>query len=147
MTERPRAVRGCRLTGAMVTGLGVVGLVFLPAAVAGEVPPTQPPPAFGNDLILLTRFEPWMIMVMVLSVLAALMGSLWMIYLYIARVRTTEIHRQLLLEAVTEFQYLKLRGNRGPIITGTGSSVITGETPEQRIEREKRIREENERRQ
>jgi hypothetical protein len=81
MREKPRAKRGCILTVAMVAGLGVVGFTFLPAAVAGEVTPTQIPPAFGNDLILLAKFEPWMIMVMVLGVLSALIISLLMIYM------------------------------------------------------------------
>jgi hypothetical protein len=45
------------------------------------VTPTQIPPAFGNDLILLAKFEPWMIMVMVLGVLSALIISLLMIYM------------------------------------------------------------------
>ena len=111
MTEKPLAERGLILTVAMVQMLGMVGLVFLPMALAGEPtpPPVPPPPSVqGTELILLSKFQPWMIMRLVLGVLVALMGSLKMIYWYIAQVRTTEFYRHILLDAVTEYQFQKL---------------------------------------
>jgi hypothetical protein len=105
MRERLTAKREYPLTIAIVTGLGAIGLVFLPTVIAVE--PT-PPTAQGTELILLSKFQPWMIMVMVLGVLAALMGSLLMIYWYIAKVRTTDFHRQILLGAVADLQFDKL---------------------------------------
>lgn len=145
MREQPMAKRGRILTVVMLIGLGVVGLVFLPA-VAGEAPPIQAPTALGNELILLSKFEPWMIMIMVLGVLAALIISLLMIYMYIARVRTTEFHRQMLLDAVTEFQYQKLMAGSGELMTRLTQVISTRydftETEAQRAEREQQEREE-----
>ena len=109
MRERSKAKRGSLLTVTMVTGLALTAAIFLPVAGAGETTPPPPPSALGTELLLLAKFEPWMVMSMVLGVLAALIISLWMIYQYIARVRTTELHRQLLMEAVTDFQYRKRR--------------------------------------
>src|SRR5919109_2877184 len=112
MRERSKAKRGSLLTVTMVTGLALTAAIFLPVAGAGETTPPPPPSALGTELLLLAKFEPWMVMSMVLGVLAALIISLWMIYQYIARVRTTELHRQLLMEAVTDFQYRKRRPPR-----------------------------------
>jgi hypothetical protein len=147
MREKPRAKRGYSLSVAMLIGLGVIGLIFLSAAVAGETPPTQAPQALGNELILLSKFQPWMIMVMVLGVLAALIISLLMIYMYIARVRTTEFHRQMLLDAVTAFQYQKLMAGSDELRDRLTKMISTVhydlvETPTQTTEREKREQEE-----
>lgn len=141
MRERLMVKRRCILTVAMVTGLAVVGLVFLPAAVAGEAPPPPAPPASGAEVILLTRFAPWMIMVMVLGVLAALMGSLLMIYWYISSVRTTEFHRQILLDAVTEYRFQKLmEGTRAFSAQSTPPFYPPDESPDQRAQRQERAR-------
>ncbi len=64
--------------------------------------------------ILLSSLDPWMLVVLVLAALAALLLCLWMIYFYINRIRTDEIRRQMLYDAVHKGVYFKLRGQTPP---------------------------------
>jgi len=50
-----------------------------------------------------------MIGVIILGVLAALMVSLWLVYSYINNIRTTDIHRKMLYDAVYESRYRDLQ--------------------------------------
>jgi hypothetical protein len=59
-------------------------------------------------LEILQKFSPGMLMAMVLSALVALLGSLFMVYWYIARIRTDEFHREVLLDAVAMGRYVRL---------------------------------------
>jgi len=58
---------------------------------------------------VLDRLDPWMLVVIVLAVLLSLMASLWMVYSYINNIRTTDIHRRLLYDAVKEARYRELK--------------------------------------
>lgn len=92
---------------------------------------------------VLLRFQPWMVMLLVLATLAAMMGSLWMIYLYINNIRTTEFHRQILFDAVTEYRYRKILEStsyEGPDHSYSGSGFRSDETPDERARREKEER-------
>ena len=82
---------------------------------------------------------------LVIAVLVALLVSLKMIYTYIARVRTTEFHRNMLLDAVADFQYQKLVNGSGEVSSTTfpqPDSIDRNETDIQRADRQGRERQE-----
>jgi len=89
-----------------------------------------------------------MLMVMVLSALAALLFSLWMVYRYVNNVRTTNFHHQILLDAVAEARFRKLT-EETELASAWGSvkestTAWGDETDAQRAEREESHRQEEE---
>jgi hypothetical protein len=62
----------------------------------------------AQQVDVLARLDPWMLTLIILGVLVALMLSLWMVYSYVNRVRTTDIHRQMLYDSVFESRYRRL---------------------------------------
>lgn len=76
---------------------------------------------------LLARLDPWMLVLIVISTLAALILSLWMVYSSVNRIRTDEIRRQMLYDAVFDSTYRKLEEQSGV----SGMSPPWEEDPDQ----------------
>jgi hypothetical protein len=115
-----------------------------------EMNPTPTPTIPPDYPLLLMRFEPWMLMVLILAALGALLICLLMIYRYVNEVRTTVFHRQILLDAVTEYRYQKLREQTPIDMLDFGQPPDMppppNETPEERTQRQLRERQEEEQR-
>lgn len=76
-----------------------------------------PIPQKMQELSLLDRLEPWMILILVLAALAALLLALWMIYKYVNKVHTDKMQRDFLLDAVKSQRLnnlMTLTGTRAP---------------------------------
>lgn len=64
---------------------------------------------------VLARLDPWMMTVIILGTLIALMGSLWLVYQYINKIRISEIHTLMLYESVYNDRLRRLQEQAGLI--------------------------------
>jgi len=72
--------------------------------------PTPGPLPNGSSPTVLAALDPWMLIVIILATLGCLMLSLWLVYSYINNIRTTDIHRKMLYDAVFDARFRELKG-------------------------------------
>jgi len=71
--------------------------------------PTPIPIQIDSTSTVLANLEPWMLIIVIILTLGALMLSLWLVYSYINNIRTTDIHRTMLWDAVFQARYRELQ--------------------------------------